>query len=194
MVNGNLTDGKWQMAKGKWQMGWSSVKLRGRRAKRVSKSELKGSHADMRRTAFVLALLVTTMIGIRLQASDAMKAIVGSYLEIQNQLATDKIDGIKGPAKSIGAQATRMGDAGRNMAKAAAAIEKAADLKAAREAFGPLSEAVIAAAKAEGWKDVSDVKVAYCPMVKHSWLQKEDQIRNPYYGASMSTCGEFQKK
>ena len=143
----------------------------------------------MRKTAFVLALLVTTMIGIRLQASDAMKAIVGSYLEIQKQLATDKIDGVKGPATSIATQAARMGTAGQDIAKAAAALEQAADLNAAREAFGPLSDAVIAAAKAEGWKDMGDVKVAYCPMVKRSWLQKEDQIRNPYYGAAMSTCG-----
>ena len=148
----------------------------------------------MRKTALLLALLITAMPGIRLQASDAMKAIVGSYLDIQRQLVADKIDGVKAPAKSIAAQAARMGDAGRDMATAAAALEQAGDLTAAREAFGPLSEAVIAAARAEGWKDVGDVKVAYCPMVKHSWLQKEDQIRNPYYGASMSTCGEFRKK
>jgi uncharacterized protein DUF3347 len=148
----------------------------------------------MRKTGLVLALLVVTALGIQLHASDAMKAIVGSYLEIQNQLVSDKISGVKAPAKNITTQAARMGDAGRDIAKAATALEQAADIKAAREAFGPLSEAVIAAAKAEGWKDISDVKVAYCPMVKHSWLQKEDQIRNPYYGASMSTCGEFQKK
>jgi hypothetical protein len=156
--------------------------------------ELKGLPAEMRKPGFVLVVFVITLIGVRLQASDAMKAIVGSYLEIQKQLATDKIDGVKGSAKSIATQAARMGDAGREIAKSATALEQAADLKTAREAFGPLSEAVIAAAKAEGWKDVSDVKVAYCPMVKHSWLQKEDQIRNPYYGSSMSTCGEFQKK
>jgi hypothetical protein len=156
--------------------------------------ESKGQHSPMRKTAFLFALLITTMIGIRLQASDAMKAIVSSYLEIHNQLATDKIAGVKALAKSIATQAARMGTAGQDMAKAAAALEQAADLNAAREAFGPLSDAVIAAAKAEGWKDIGDVKVAYCPMVKRSWLQKEAQIRNPYYGASMPTCGEFPKK
>ena len=45
-----------------------------------------------------------------------------------------------------------------------------------------LSDAVVAAAKAEGWKDLGDVKLAYCPMVKQSWLQKDEKIRNPYYG------------
>lgn len=51
----------------------------------------------------------------------------------------------------------------------------------------------IAAGKAEGWKDVPDVKEAYCPMVKKSWLQKDGSIRNPYYGPAMPTCGEFKK-
>jgi hypothetical protein len=37
------------------------------------------------------------------------------------------------------------------------------------------------------------VKVAYCPMVRKSWLQKDGTISNPYYGSSMQTCGEFKK-
>ena len=52
---------------------------------------------------------------------------------------------------------------------------------------------MVAAAKADGWKDLGDVKLAYCPMVKRLWLPKEDTIRNPYYGAAMSGCGEFKK-
>jgi hypothetical protein len=137
----------------------------------------------------VLALLA----GAPVQASDAMKAIVGSYLDIQAKLAADKTDGIKPAAQAIADQASRMGAAGEAMAKAAATIGDAADLKAARAAFGDLSDAVIAAGKAEGWKDVPDVKTAYCPMVKKSWLQKEPDIRNPYYGTAMLTCGSFTK-
>jgi Cu(I)/Ag(I) efflux system membrane fusion protein len=79
------------------------------------------------------------------------------------------------------------------MVKAAKAVSAAADIGAAREAFGPLSDAVIAAARAEGFKDLGDVKVAFCPMVKKSWLQKGDEIRNPYFGSAMSTCGEIKK-
>src|SRR5262245_54698291 len=115
-------------------------------------------------------------------ASDAMKAIVGSYLEIQAQLSSDKIEGVKSSATALATRAEGMGEAGAPMVKAAKAIAAAPDLKAAREAFGPLSDAVIAAGKAEGWKDLSDVKLAYCPMVKQSWLQKGEKINNPYYG------------
>lgn len=127
------------------------------------------------------------------QASDAMKAIVGSYLEIHAQLATDKIDSIKAPATALAARAAGLGDGGADMAKAAKAVAGASDIKAARDAFGVLSDAVVAAAKAEGWKDLGDAKLAFCPMVRRSWLQKDDKIRNPYYGSAMLDCGEFKK-
>ena len=135
---------------------------------------------------FVLAASVA-------QASDALKAIVGSYLEIHAQLATDKIDSIKAPATALAARATGLGDSGADMAKAAKAVADAPDLKAARDAFGVLSDAVVATAKAEGWKDLGDAKLAFCPMARRSWLQKEDKIRNPYYGSAMLDCGEFKK-
>ena len=37
------------------------------------------------------------------------------------------------------------------------------------------------------------VRVVYCPMADKPWLTKDKEIRNPYYGASMSTCGSFKK-
>jgi len=78
------------------------------------------------------------------------------------------------------------------VAKAAKAVSTAKNLDAARTALGPLSDAVIAAAKADGWKDVSGVALGYCPMVNKSWLQKEGtQVSNPYYGSQMLTCGDL---
>jgi hypothetical protein len=143
----------------------------------------------MTATTIIFSLAFATAV----HASDAMKAIVGSYLEIHAQLASDKIDGLKTPAAALASKAAAMGPSGAAMAKAAKAVGSAADIQAAREAFGPLSDAVIAAARAEGFKDAGGVKVAFCPMVKKSWLQKEDQIKNPYYGSAMLTCGEFKK-
>ncbi len=149
----------------------------------------------MKKIVIPILLAFVVITGVTLQASDAMKAIVGSYLEIQGRLSVDKLDGIKPAARAIGEQAARMGTAeGAAILKAATAMEGAADLKAAREAFSGLSDAVIAAGNAEGWKDLPDLRVAYCPMVKKSWIQKDDTIKNPYYGASMLTCGEIKKK
>jgi hypothetical protein len=148
----------------------------------------------MKKLIIPMLFALAAFTGATLQASDAMKAIVGSYLEIQGRLAADKVDGIKPAARAIGEQAARMGAEGAAIVKAAKSIEDAADLKTAREAFGGLSDAVIAAGTAEGWKDLPDLRVAYCPMVKKSWLQKDDAIKNPYYGSGMLTCGEIKKK
>ena len=147
----------------------------------------------MKKAVWTMAVACVLVIGARVQASDAMKAIVGSYLVIQAKLAADTIDGVKPAAPDIGGQAARMGPAGEAIVKSATAVENAADLKATRLAFGDLSDAVIAAGKAELWEDVPEGKVAYCPMAKKSWVQKEPEIRNPYYGKSMLTCGEFRK-
>jgi hypothetical protein len=139
-----------------------------------------------------IAIVVVAMLAAaRGEASEALKAIVQSYVTIQSQLASDKVDDVKGQARAIAAQAKSMGNGGADIAKAANSLEAAADLKAAREAFAALTTAVLAAGKAEGWKDVEGVRLAFCPMVDRSWLQKDDKIRNPYYGSQMLTCGEF---
>ena len=143
------------------------------------------------RTVAVTAMLMLVAFGLR--ASESLKAIVDSYVSIQSQLAADKIDDVKAPARAIATEAATMGKAGTDLTKAAARLENAADIKAAREAFAALTDAVMAAGKAQGWKDVQGVRLAFCPMVNRSWLQKDQQIRNPYYGSQMLTCGEFKK-
>jgi hypothetical protein len=143
------------------------------------------------RSVAVVAGAIVLAAALALQASEPMKAIVASYLDIQTQLVANKTDTVKARAHAITEQAGRMGKAGAAVAKAAADVEKAGDIKAIREAFGPLSEAVVAAARADGWTDVSGLKLVYCPMVKQHWLQKGDAIQNPYYGQAMAGCGVF---
>ena len=143
-----------------------------------------------------LAAVVCVSIAVGAAASagsDVLKAIVGSYLEIQTQLAADKTDGVKAAATAIEVKAQSLGAGGVALAKAAKSVADAEDLKSTREAFGPLSDAVIAMGQAEGWKDANGVKIAFCPMVKRSWAQKDEKIRNPYYGSGMLECGEFKK-
>jgi hypothetical protein len=149
----------------------------------------------MRNLIRVASLAALMAFSMPLIASEQMKAIVGSYLEIQAMLAADKVDGIKAPAEAIAKQAVAMGESGSAIAKAANAVAQAPDLAKARDAFGLLSNAVIAGAKAQGWTDLGDVKLAFCPMAPNgSWLQKEEKIRNPYYGSKMIDCGTFQER
>lgn len=143
----------------------------------------------------VLSVLIVVMVGWAPTAaaatSEEMKAVVAAYLDIQGQLVSDKFETVQTQARTISEQAGKMGKAGEGLRSAVSALERAADIKAARDAFGPLSEAVIAAARAGGWADVSGLKLAYCPMARRSWLQSAEAIQNPYYGKAMATCGEF---
>ena len=141
----------------------------------------------------VVVLLTGFVLGCtsQVRASESTKAIVASYLDVHAALSSDKVDGVKPAAETIAREAARMGAAGDAIQKAAKALGSAADLEAARTAFGPLSDAVIAAARADGWKDLPSLKIGYCPMVKQSWIQKEGAVSNPYYGSTMLTCGEL---
>ena len=125
-------------------------------------------------------------------SGDVTRAIVKTYLEVQAALAADRFEDVKGPARSLASQAAALGREGADLAKAATAFAAAADIAAARTAFAPLSDAVIARVKSDKSSDAaSGLKLGYCPMVRQSWLQNGDQVRNPYYGTRMLTCGEL---
>jgi hypothetical protein len=141
----------------------------------------------------IASFVFLTLVGAAAAAvaSESTKAVVASYLEIHAALSADKVDGVKPAAAAIAKEAARMGASGGAIVTAAKTMESAADLKAARAALGALSDAVIAAANADDWKDVSGVKIGYCPMVKKYWVQKDGTVNNPYYGSQMLTCGEL---
>ena len=152
----------------------------------------------MKKAALIFACMLTVVAAAATQqgssrpASETTQAIVKSYLTIQAALAADRFEDVKAPAKALVTQATDLGKDGATLAQAAKAFDASADLKAAREAFGPLSDAVIARVKADGSKEaLAGLRIGYCPMVKRSWLQREEQLKNPYYGTSMLTCGDL---
>ncbi len=76
----------------------------------------------------------------------------------------------------------------------------AENLKAARKAFHPFSEATVALAQAlrRADKEFASVKVFRCPMTKDAfpgapnradWIQLKSEVRNPWFGAEMIDCG-----
>lgn len=75
------------------------------------------------------------------------------------------------------------------LAKDAGRISATKDVKKQREHFAVFSDNMILLAKAFKLSG-QPVYLQYCPMKKASWLSSEKEIRNPYYGSSMLTCGE----
>lgn len=79
-------------------------------------------------------------------------------------------------------------------------LNAAENLKAARKAFHPFSEATVALAQTlrRADKEFASVKVFRCPMTKDAfpgapnradWLQLKPEIHNPWFGAEMLDCG-----
>jgi Cu(I)/Ag(I) efflux system membrane fusion protein len=139
-------------------------------------------------TLVFAALLATASF---VSAADIPGSVLDPYLQVQTALAGDSLSGAHTAARALSAQAAKAGPALKAVIAPADKIAAAADIKAARTAFGELSDAMIGIAGAgTGGKGV---RVAYCSMVKKSWLQKDGEIANPYYGSAMLRCGEFTK-
>jgi Cu(I)/Ag(I) efflux system membrane fusion protein len=70
----------------------------------------------------------------------------------------------------------------------------APNLDGQRQHFESFSDALTAAVQVFGIEDAGPVYRAMCPMVQGRegyWLQDEEVVANPYYGAAMLRCGEI---
>jgi hypothetical protein len=133
-------------------------------------------------------LLVVLALAFPLMAAPP-DAIFDRYETARQALLKESLPAVQTAAKELGA-AARSADQPK-LATVATTVADAADLKAARAAFGKLSDEMIAYRKdAKGDKPV----VAYCPMVQQSWLQPAGEIGNPYADAAMRGCGVVKEK
>ncbi len=139
-----------------------------------------------------------TRSDISADAQQHIDAAVKAYLAIHQMLIADEW-------KDAGPHLAAIREAGQMLAKsgvippdlasklAHAADIKAGDLEQFREAFAPLSDAMIALVDhAAPSAAAGPVYEAYCPMVKHAWLQPTDGVRNPY-DTDMLKCGKVRR-
>ena len=119
----------------------------------------------------------------------AAAPILDAALAIHSALARDTMAG-------VAAQAAALGDAATTaqlpaVATAAAELAQQKTLADARRAFGTVSDALVAYARANAGVRAAGIRIAYCPMARKSWLQRDGQVENPYYGNRMLACGEL---
>lgn len=141
---------------------------------------------------FVLVAVAMMFVAGSAAAAELPKALVDPYLQVQAGLASDKIDGLAMHAKAIETAAVALGKEAQGVVAGAKKLGAAKDIAGARTAFGEMSDALVTYAQ-KTKTDLGDLRVAYCPMVNKPWLQKEKDIKNPYYGSAMLTCGSFKK-
>ncbi|APG61082.1 efflux RND transporter periplasmic adaptor subunit [Christiangramia salexigens] len=118
-----------------------------------------------------------------LVASDAEKAKAEAYkmLELLNKTKTAKLEGmIKSHLSKV-----------KDMLQAISEINK---IENQRDHFIILSENMVALASNMNFEG-NPVYVQFCPMANNNkganWISLSSDVRNPYYGDAMLTCGEI---
>lgn len=139
-------------------------------------------------TRALLLAAAGIVLGAGSAAAELPADVAAPYIHIQATLAADSTEGVGEAARAIVAAAGDLGDAGAAIVMAANAVSLADDLVKTRAAFGLLSDAMIKFSDAAG---LGELKIAFCPMARKSWIQEDGDIANPYHGSEMLRCGSF---
>ncbi len=128
-------------------------------------------------TALILLSFVAIALGTPVHAAELTpedKTYLTNYEKVRVALAADDLAVAKTSASALGEEGK--------------AVAEADKIATARAEFEKLSDRAVAMAKGkEGYY------VAYCPMVRKSWVQTSKEISNPYAGQEMLTCGVIKK-
>jgi len=151
---------------------------------------------SLRRSDFlglcVLGVLCGSAAGCaRPVAADGVDSLINHAVAIADTLAGDKMEGVAVNATAIATDAASLGKPGGTIVAGAMQLQKAKNLEEARDAFGKMSEALVAYLDGSNRKPGAGLRVAFCPMARKPWVQKDGAIQNPYYGSEMLTCGSF---
>lgn len=136
-----------------------------------------------------------------------LQPVFDAYFQIQQALAADDLTAAEESAGSLAEQLGEVDQAlladerrpgwaelAEDLSKAASGIQGAADIAWARGKFDRLSAAMIELAQRFRAGFSQELYLMHCPMafdnVGADWLQRQEQLANPYFGASMLRCGE----
>ena len=134
---------------------------------------------------------VQKQVGASLTSYYALKdALVSSNVETASTSADDLLKTLDAvdAAKMTPAQSARWDKLKPLIRKDSVHINRNKDLAHQREHFMTLSNNMYALVF--GFKaNEAEAYLLYCPMKKASWLSQNKEIKNPYYGSKMLTCG-----
>ncbi len=118
----------------------------------------------------------------------SLTPILSEYLNLKDALVGDNLTDAIASAKKMAIELKSNSGLKDEVNK----IIKSTDIESARIAFQSISIILIDAASKNHYSKT--LYVQFCPMADNnkgaSWLSLSDEIRNPYFGASMLYCGE----
>lgn len=148
----------------------------------------------------------TQQVEVSAEFSQQLTAVVDAYFLVKNNLVKDQLPTssiqtltqalVKVSAEGTGKDNAKWEKIKSGLADAAAKIKGSKDISSARTHFSSLSSQVIQLT--ETYKLTKAVVYQdYCPMAFDNkggyWLSETEDIQNPYFGASMLTCGEVKQ-
>lgn len=154
----------------------------------------------MKKLIFTALFSIFSILNLSAQKSDAsISKLYQNYLNIKTALATDNSDEASKAANTFIKSASMvdykvLSEGNLDvLRKNASKIADSRSIETQRESFKGLSQNMIAMTKNFKLSDKS-VFVQYCPMAEAFWLSSEKEIKNPYYGKSMLTCGSLKSE
>lgn len=143
------------------------------------------------------------------EIKNALATLTSAYFPLWRALAADDLPKAKTIATTLEKATHKFHDLSskndlqnffeetlKKLSKFSLAISQSEDIDTARQEFEHVSNSLIQAVRAISLPDSMTVYLAFCPMTfegrKSDWLQDDDDLLNPYFGASMLHCGGFE--
>lgn len=146
-------------------------------------------------------ILILPFVSFSQGSNPTLKSLLDRYYEIENALVKSDVAGAAKGASEFSIQlkaldAKSLTVTQQNVLRTlqsklfadAGSISSSKDLVKQRTSFQTFSENVIALIRTV--KPTKPAYVVYCPMKKSYWLSAASEVKNPYYGSSMLTCGK----
>ncbi|MDF1573345.1 MAG: efflux RND transporter periplasmic adaptor subunit [Bacteroidales bacterium] len=153
---------------------------------------------------------ISQPLSVDKQANEALQPLYATYLKWKDALTNDDFEEAQIAATNMKSVLEKInmslfkGDAhnvwmdfqGR-LSKSLEHVQHFSDIEQLREAFQTVSATMIEMTNTFA-PLVETIYVQHCPMADDNkgadWLSREKEIRNPYFGSSMLTCGEVTKE
>jgi hypothetical protein len=158
---------------------------------------------QMKTLILAVALMATIGTHSAFAQDNPKQSLLSSYYDIKNALVSSDAATASGKAEAFLKEISSMdakifsaaGDftsTQAKLSKVARQIAESKDIAKQREYFADFSANFYKLAKTEKLS-AQPAYYQYCPMKKAYWLSASSDIKNPYYGKQMLTCGNVKE-
>ncbi|QCK17070.1 efflux RND transporter periplasmic adaptor subunit [Mangrovivirga cuniculi] len=147
---------------------------------------------------------------ININGKEQIENLIDQYLDLKNSLVNDNLNSANTSADKLltnlnainlnnfsGEAKTMFDEYKDNLSKSLTIFTSADDIESARDTFITISNQIIEVAEIFNSGSV-EYYIQHCPMADSNngadWLSADEEIRNPYFGDAMLTCGEVKSK